>query len=324
MPFTRYAQRMLNPFRGIVNTVTYQSAEAVSVDGIHWDIYVRNEEILSDLESDCPIQTSEIRYGRWSKEHGLSRGTVHLSTDFNLMEAVGDKLYHYLSTTKLAPPFSLADNIELWLLDSQQQPLALLDSVVNEKDIDLRRPIDWRAGNACKQQFKSTAMQEIDTPHRSAGEYLTQYINSLTGEKPQAQWFQRHTDGSGCGVHDSLLTKTLQGRLLAADSFPMLLNLSADDHLHTQLLNDFLNWLSPWILLLTNLDKKTRQHFEQLTKHNASMVESQYKLYPEIIDQNAINAARVEAQLRKNIPEKKTKSDEIIPPYYIELNESAD
>jgi hypothetical protein len=33
-----YAQRLLNPYRGVVHVLRYQSAEAVTTDGIHWDI----------------------------------------------------------------------------------------------------------------------------------------------------------------------------------------------------------------------------------------------------------------------------------------------
>src|SRR3569832_1121778 len=38
-----YAQRLLNPFRGVVHTIRYQSAEAVTTDGVEWDIYVAND-----------------------------------------------------------------------------------------------------------------------------------------------------------------------------------------------------------------------------------------------------------------------------------------
>ena len=38
MQFEYYSQRQLNPLRGIVNIVKYQSAEAVSTDGLVWKI----------------------------------------------------------------------------------------------------------------------------------------------------------------------------------------------------------------------------------------------------------------------------------------------
>lgn len=69
-----YAQRLLNPFRGVMNIIEYQGAEAVTIDGIHWDIYVRDTELVEDLENASRIQTSDIRYGSWSEQEGLKRG----------------------------------------------------------------------------------------------------------------------------------------------------------------------------------------------------------------------------------------------------------
>lgn len=66
-----YAQRLLNPFRGVLNTIRYESAEAVTLDGVHWDIYVSNEKLLDDLHQSHRVQVSDIRYGSWSLEQGL-------------------------------------------------------------------------------------------------------------------------------------------------------------------------------------------------------------------------------------------------------------
>mgnify|MGYP001087937616 CR=1 FL=1 len=39
-----YAQRLLNPFRGAMLTIRYEAAEAVTLDGLRWDIYVANRD----------------------------------------------------------------------------------------------------------------------------------------------------------------------------------------------------------------------------------------------------------------------------------------
>lgn len=44
------SQRLLNPFRGVMNFITYESAEAVTTDGVHWDIHVIDSELLEGLE----------------------------------------------------------------------------------------------------------------------------------------------------------------------------------------------------------------------------------------------------------------------------------
>ena len=71
-----FSQRLLNPFRGITCTIRYKSAEAVTTNGRHWDIYVRNELLLDDvdLEQRHKVLTNDIRYGSWSAKQGLKRG----------------------------------------------------------------------------------------------------------------------------------------------------------------------------------------------------------------------------------------------------------
>jgi hypothetical protein len=49
MPFECNSQRLLNPFRGVVNCIRYRSAEAVSAKGVKWDIYVSNDGLLNGL-----------------------------------------------------------------------------------------------------------------------------------------------------------------------------------------------------------------------------------------------------------------------------------
>jgi hypothetical protein len=67
---------MLNPFRGIVSTLAYRSADAVTADGEHWDIYVSNEELLDKSDKQQRPRISDIRYGSWSEQPGLKRGPI--------------------------------------------------------------------------------------------------------------------------------------------------------------------------------------------------------------------------------------------------------
>jgi hypothetical protein len=89
MPIRCYAQRLLNPFRGVMNVIEYQAAEAVTLDGVQWDIYVRNAELVKDLAQAERVQTSDIRYGSWSAAQGLKRGPIQPSEDFLRMEHQG-------------------------------------------------------------------------------------------------------------------------------------------------------------------------------------------------------------------------------------------
>jgi hypothetical protein len=46
-----YAQRLLNPFRGAAKYIRFQSAEAVSLDGVTRDICVASDEVRAEFET---------------------------------------------------------------------------------------------------------------------------------------------------------------------------------------------------------------------------------------------------------------------------------
>ncbi len=318
-----YAQRLLNPFRGVMNIIAYQGAEAVTTDGVHWDIYVRDTELVQDLANSNRVQTSDIRYGSWSLQQGLKRGALYPSDDFKILEHRGAVVYEHLLKRHRQVPFPLTDNLELWLLDSDGRPLGLLHSAVREEDIELDCHIDWRAGQECRNTFRSEAMQALVQeigPHGSAGDYLTRYINARAGAAPQAQWFRRSLDKCGEGLQGINLAPQRQHRSLAADAFPRYFLREQDSSApHRQLIQDFLAWQAPWLLLLQQLSRSTRARLEQLARARALTVDRHYALYPEIVDQDALNVARVEAALRNN-RQRPQEQEDTLPTYYIEMN----
>ena len=157
MAIRRYAQRLLNPFRGVMNVIEYQGAEAVTTDGLHWDIYVRDTELVRDIEQGARVQTSDIRYGHWSAVSGLKRGALYPSEDFKLLEHRGAVVYEDLLQHHEQVPFPLCDPYELWLLDGQDLPLALLDSAVEPDGIPPDAALDWRAGQERRRRVRSPA-----------------------------------------------------------------------------------------------------------------------------------------------------------------------
>ena len=149
-----YAQRMLNPFRGVMHIIRYQSAEAMTTDGIEWDIYVANDALLDDLgRAGRHAQISDIRYGHWSAEKGLKRGPLYPSDDFKRLEHMGAVVYEHLLKVHREVPFKFRDRFELWLLDRDGLPLALLHSVRADSETDTKPPLDWRAGMAAQETF---------------------------------------------------------------------------------------------------------------------------------------------------------------------------
>jgi hypothetical protein len=310
-----YAQRLLNPFRGVTHTIRYESAEAVTTDGIEWDIYVANDALLDGLgRAGKRALISDIRYGHWSAEKGLKRGPLYPSDDFKRLEHMGAVVYEHLLRVHREVPFKFLDSFELWLLDRNDQPLALLHSVRADSETDTKPPLDWRAGIAAQEQFKSVAIANLA---ESAGGYLTRYVNSLASGV--AQWFRRSDDGAGLGLHTLKGGESLRGRVLEADVFPSLFIATASmDSAHTRLVHDYHAWQAPWMLLLPHLDAATRGTLEASACQQAESIEKHYRLYPAIIDRPALQAARVEAAMVRSQP-RLQKQGEVMPMFYIEL-----
>ena len=323
MDFECYAQRLLNPFRGVINTIRHESAEAVTADGVQWDIYVSNESLQRDLAGRGRAQVSDIRYGRWSAADGLKRGPIFPSEDFRAMEAMGTVVFNHLLNVHEQIPFPFTDIFELWLLDKESRPLALIDSASELEAIKLNQPCSWRPGQNCRSTFTSPAARElgIDSEQQGAlADHLSTYVNSRTADRASAQVFRRAPDGSGEGLCGITLEDRLEGRTLDSGAFPeLLLDTRTHDDLHSRLIHDFTCWQAPWLLLLPTLDTGLRREYEQHARVQAIKVADQYHLYPAIIDREVIDSARIEARLRKSVPEKK--SDEFsLSPFYLELD----
>lgn len=321
MPCIKYSQRLLNPFRGSMNIIEYEGAEAVSLDGVHWDIYVRNQALAKDMEHSHPIQLSDIHYGHWTAQSGLKRGPVYACDNFRQMQEQGARVHDFLLSHHHDTPFPFLDHYELWLLDSHYNPLALIDSSLREPDFDHRPLLDWRAGQLCCNEFTSKSYAQIicaDKP-RSAGAYLTGYINQQCGLPPRAQWFKRNLDKHGIGMRGYHIPQELIGRELNENAFEQyMLSQKGHDRQHGELINEFIHWQSPLLLLLDSLSKNQRRTFEQASRKRALLVDQLHQLYPQIIEPRFINAARVEASLRKNNAQELQSADDHLHTEYIE------
>lgn len=318
-----YSQRLLNPFRGVVNIIRYKSAEAVTSDGVHWDIYVSNDSLLEGLDGGRSIQISDIRYGRWSRRDGLTRGAIYPSEEFYMLEDMGAVVYEYLLQAHERVPFPLEDTIELWLLDRDSNPLALLNAVVDINDIDDYQLLDWRAGQLCRQTFRlNDPPEEFDGSDKCAADQLVRMINDRADKPPAAQWFERKQGGAAIALHGYNIEASLPGRQLEANAFPQyFISSSHENARFARLLQDFIEWQSPWLLLLDTLSLEERRYFEQCARKRALAVDRQFLLYPDIIDESFIRAARVEARMRK-AQQQKVDQEEVMSTFYIELNPS--
>lgn len=302
-----YAQRLLNPFRGVVNVIKYESAEAVTMDGIHWDIYVANDSLKAGLKGRAQI--SDIRYGCWSVAEGLKRGPLYPSEDFKRMEAQGHVVYRYLRAHHQDVPFAFTDFFEQWLLDGEKRPMALLHSVLTEEDaraeMDSKVQVNWRAGYAAEEQFHSPSAGK----HNAAG-MLNGWINRRASS---VEWVARLPDGGALNLTD--------GRSMAAGEFPELF-LAPEQHEppYAQLISDYLGWQAPWLLLLDTLETETRRSLEMQARMRAAEMVKHHRLYPELIDPAQLKAAQVEMALRSRRHDDHEASHTSMSPFYIELN----
>ncbi len=315
-----YGQRLLNPFRGVMQVVRFGPAEAVSMDGVRWEIYVANDTLLEGLQGDTHAQVSDIRYGSWSREAGLRRGPLYPSEDFRRMEMMGAIVYHFLHQERARPPFPLRDRFELWLHDAAGRPLALLDSAVDESGLTAKSSPCWQAGMAAHDAFTSESQAAGDEP-RNPADRLSAYIDKLAGPDRRARWYRRDDQGDGHALNWLNDAAGPGPDLVAATEFPVLLvRQDGHDALHTTLLRDYLDWQAAWLLCLPDLSETDRRQLEQAARMRPALVESTHRLYPAIHDLATINAARVHARLLASQAFTDQQDESTPSTFYIELN----
>jgi hypothetical protein len=302
MPVSCYSQRILNPFRGVMNIISTGGADAVTIDGTNWTFYIHDnfDCPTDDPEDFFEIEMPDIRFGDWNKKSGLTRSPLIASYHYNEIQAIGNALLDAVQEYADHCPFVFEDKYELWLLDGNNgEPLALLDSVCSEANIRQPDSLAWEAGIRCKQEFaKQNSLAE--KYNISAGELLNRAINKRAGKQASAQWFYRDRFAYGKGLTGINLKKQYIGRELSARIFPkMLIQQKWQDEAMESLVNDFIHWLSPYLLVLGFLRDTQRETLELTAKNHALLVDKLYPLYPKIINTQAINAARVEARMRK-------------------------
>jgi hypothetical protein len=324
MPVNCYSQRILNPFRGVMNIISTGGADAVTIDGRNWVLYIHDnfDCPTDDPEEFFQIELPDIRFADWNKSTGLKRSPLIASYHYNEIQAIGQALFDAVLQYADLCPFPFEDKYELWLLDNiTSEPLALLDSACNKTDLKNPDNLTWEAGLRCKQEF----MKEFSLSnehHNNAGDFLNQIINNRAGNNPCAQWFYRNRFSYGKGLTGINLNQQLVGRELSARIFPkMLVQEQWQDKTKESLIEAFIHWLSPYLLVLDFLRDTQRETLELAAKNHALLVDQMFPLYPKVINQQAINAARVEARMRKS-NQVKTRDNILETIEYIETQHS--
>lgn len=297
-----YSVLRLAPFLGTTQVIELDQARALSTDGVHWRIQVR-QQISGTQWGSLDTGDDYVRYvvyAIWDAQEGLQRVPVNPAYEITQLQVHAQTLLPCLQAIPQPLPFPRADHRELWMLDDDtQQPLALLASAVHEVEQQSYRDASWVPMLRGAREFiaPSLADQQSDQIQRPHQDHLIDAVQRRAGRPARAQWFLRNQQGVGTGLGGLRIEDALQGRVLAAQDFPeSLLSREWQDTKSKILIEEYLGWLAAQLLTLP-LQAATRAYYEGHAKDNALEVFALYRLYPEIHDQDAMDALLVQARL---------------------------
>lgn len=302
-----FGERMLSPYRGVMHTIATAWADAATIDGRTWTLYVRGECLYDDPDevADPLMSVPDVKFGTWSAERGFHRAPIRLPTFDDRVCAAGDQLLAAVERHAGELPFSLADRFERWLLAGTGEPLALIESTCSLQACSNDGPLRWTPGQQCLHEVQQmTALSEA--------------IAALAGHDPRAQWFERNADGSGIARSAVDGGAPLDATLPATRFDPLFVGGALLDQAHVHLLEQLHRWQSPALLQLPTLSDAERSRLEHAACRYAERVAMQLPLYPCVIDGAAITAALVEARLRRSAPRAAVRDagrDDLSPDY---------
>jgi hypothetical protein len=276
-----YSKRVLLPFVGVIQVVDLGRVRALSLDGSNWTVRYQHHENeqtrKGPLNFDPRINIALLLNTEQDQPHYRA-----IRTDLDPEQSAIDsqRLFDIIRSARI--PFDAADHFEYWLLDDEDEsPLALLHTCVDEAEMETYTPHPvWRAIPAAELPVPDAGMQD-DTFYQPPINYrLQQVVETQAGSKARGAWFHHcNTD---------------------ADSFPPCLIKAHWDNAESQRLCDrYLQRLAPRLLMLAGLPDEVRRRLEIAAREHAIEVDSFYRLYPEVINDEVLEAARVEARLRQ-------------------------
>jgi hypothetical protein len=280
MPARYYSLRRLSPYQGTVQVVECPGFRAMSADGMRWRVQFLNQ------------RTRFSSYGVWRADgHG---SLIETERTRPIIAALRDR----------PPlPFRLADSLELWLLDANEQlPLALLAATLPERTPAQATVLQWRTALAGDDTFRAPSLGGIEgvshMPHRNV---LDRCVQRAAGSQPRAQWFRRADDGTGEGLERVGLDRVLVGRRLERAAFPdLLLRPDWGSDRERDLVRDYHEWHACSLLTHTDLSRAARSELERAACRQAGKLFRVRYLLPEIIDNERLQVAMVEAVIRQS------------------------
>ncbi|MCG8488350.1 MAG: hypothetical protein MI756_12840 [Chromatiales bacterium] len=298
VPNNAFSIRRLNPFNGLLQVFQLDAARALSANGQVWEIQVLSNS-PQGLWANTPMGAQQyFTFGRWSEISGLKQVPVNPLFDIRTMIAASDRLIESLQPALSQLPFPMTDRYEHWLLDeSEQQPLALLQSCRTENEIALiDKPAEWIAADPEDLSFISSHLNQRGLPNhdgnnpRVHASILEAEVRHRAGPQSCTAWFYRN------GENEMMPYDETQPRDL---EFPtLLLAKSGYDAENTPLIEDYLAWKAPQLLMLPYISGDSRERLEQLAAKQPELMDRFWPLYPEIHNKDLLKRARVEARIR--------------------------
>lgn len=291
----RYARRRLAPFRGLTEVVEAPVGRAVSSDGHNWRLEIRIEEEESG-------RIEYLWYGVWSPSEGLARTRRAPWIDPQLLEEAGGELRGELVQILDEIPFPLEDRLERWLLDEEGYPLALLASTDREEEIGDYRERHWRAireENVTNPLVDDSARHDQQRSVEVDPSDMERLIRQRGGSSLSAQWFRRTEDGEGVALPYRAPAKWAK-RTLTPKRFPkFLIDHHWRDSEALRMVERYVAWTAPYLLSLPHFSERTRERLERDARTNALAVADNWRLYPRMVNEEAVTAARVQARMRQ-------------------------
>ena len=284
-----YAIRRVNPFRGVMQVVEAEEGRALTCNGVVWEILVRASQSIPLDSADRDNQRKiYYRFGMWSISDGLLQRSNSPAEDQNYFDLAAkcETLVEHVRASLQRLPFKLEDIRELWLFDSEnQRPIALLASLRPGASVPAPEPGIWSCsigvnGSPIQRRFPQARDLEAQVMRR-AGISINKY------------WIRRLPGGDG--------VVEMTGGTVSTDRFPVLLldESWANDEEQTRAC-EYLRWISPSLLTLQHLDKYTRSRIEHNLNVQAISIEHHWHMYPEIIHQKLLKAARVQSRIEQS------------------------
>ncbi len=299
-----FSLRRANPFLGLVAVVKTSGGRALSFDGRSWQLQVLAHPPRGLWTREGHQDRLQyFGFGLWSERTGVRRVPLNPILDAGSMLAESESLIGLVRASQKDLPYPLAKELELWLLDREQAPLALLANALEGTDLDELGTPAWSAGATPERPFVSRTLQDTDSaagderPPQQHAIVLERLVKSTAGRHLNRQWFRREADGSGLGL-DHRAPEGLAGRHLPADAFPGLpLRTLWPEDADCALVGEWVDWVAPYLLTLPGIQDGLREHLEQQAARTPLLVDALWRLFPRVLDRDLLSRARVEARL---------------------------